>query len=113
MHRYKSLGIAFSALLTLALLGGCQNMMKSDATMAAPQKAIVVTGGQGGATAIFIPSSDGEHVIMLSTTGAKECAQCEADALKYFKTGELVAKCSACGAIRTAVTAAPDSHAHN
>ena len=99
--------------LALTFATGCQMSASTGPTAAAtPQKAILVTGN--GGTEIFLPSSGPEKVVMLSTSGTvKECPQCEADAAKYFETGELVEKCSLCGATRTAFTMPPTNVGHN
>jgi ABC-type Fe3+-hydroxamate transport system substrate-binding protein len=97
--------LAIFGVLALTLFTGCQMSASAGqpAASATPQKAILVTGN--GGTEIFLPSTGPEKVVMLSTSGnAKVCPQCEADAIKYFETGELVEKCSMCGATRTAYT---------
>jgi hypothetical protein len=104
--------LAILVVLAFTLVTGCQ-MSGSAGETAAPQQAILVTGGQSGGTAIFIPSSGPDKVVMLSTSGdVKECPQCKADAEKYFETGVLVPKCSMCGATRTVLTLPPQNVGH-
>jgi ribosomal protein L37AE/L43A len=98
--------------LMMAIVGGCASTSGSAST-AMPQKAIVVTGGNSGGTAIFIPNADNTDVEMMSTTGEPMCPQCRADAIKYFQTGVLVPKCSMCGATRTPVSTYPPTFSHN
>ena len=69
---------------------------------AAPQKAVVLTTGNGTTTVLF-PASDGNGVSALASAKVEHCAQCEADAAKYFKSGEIAPTCSVCGAKRTGV----------
>jgi hypothetical protein len=96
--------LAGLGVLALVMAGGCQNSSPA-ASAPMPQKAIVVTGGNGGSVAVFEQTPDG--VMALTGPGTVMCAQCKTDAEKYFKTGELVDKCSACGATRTPVTLVP------
>jgi len=105
MHRVRiGYGIV-SILLVLSLSVGCKSGGEpSSSTMTSPQKAIVISGGNGGGTRIFFPSQDGKSMETLSTEGTAECAQCRADAEHYFLTGEMAPKCSMCGATRTPVT---------
>jgi len=107
MHRVRiGYGIV-SILLVLSLGVGCKSggePSSSGTTMTSPQKAIVISGGNGGGTRIFFPSQDGKSMETLSTEGTAECAQCRADAEHYFLTGEMAPKCSMCGATRTPVT---------
>ena len=108
--------LATIGVLALTLFTGCQMSASAGqpAVSATPQKAVVATGN--GGTVIFLPSTGPEKVVMLSTSGgAKVCPQCEADAIKYFETGELTEKCSMCGATRTAYsyTPPPTNVGHN
>ena len=105
--------LAILGVLALTLVTGCQVSGSAGETAATPQRAILVTGGQSGATEIFLPSSGPDKVVMLSTSGdVKECPQCKADAEKYFETGVLVPKCSLCGATRTALILPPTDVGH-
>ena len=92
------------ALSALTVATGCSGMGGSaPAASMGPTKAIVATTGQGS-TVVYVPTSDGSGVQMLSSTGGVEkCPDCEAAALKYFQTGQLERKCPRCGAIRTPV----------
>jgi len=108
--------ICLSALVALIVLSGlgCQssNTPPSQAT-ASPQRAIILTGGNGGGTVVYLPSSDVANPIMLSTSGEAECPECKAAAVKYFTTGVLEPKCARCGATRTVVTGTPPNLGHN
>lgn len=99
--RFSSISVATLALLFVA---GCQNSTSpAPQAMATPQRAVVVSGGNGGnTTVVFLPSSDPANPVMLSTAGVEECPECKAAAIKYFQTGVLDPKCSRTGAIRTA-----------
>jgi ABC-type Fe3+-hydroxamate transport system substrate-binding protein len=108
--------LAIFGVLALTLFTGCQMSASAGhpTASATPQKAVVATGN--GGTVIFLPSTGPEKVVMLSTSGnTKMCPQCEADAIKYFETGELTEKCSMCGAMRTgySYTAPPTDVGHN
>jgi hypothetical protein len=96
--------------LLIATIGvGCQSSSSPSGELLVPtQRALVISGGQGGSTVVYIPTADNSNVQMLSTSGtAPICAQCRADAIKYFQTGVLVPKCAVCGAIRTPVNYVP------
>ena len=99
----------FIGLLIAAIGAGCQNSSKLSGELLVPtQRALVISGGQGGSTVVYIPTADNSDVQMLSTSGAAAiCAQCRADAIKYFQTGVLVPKCAVCGALRTPVNYVP------
>ncbi len=105
---------ALTTILCVCLLTviGCQSSGSAPApTAAAPAKAVVVTTNQGSTT-VFVPSADGKHAEVLSSTGGPVCADCKAAAERYFLTGELTGKCPITGATRTAVTSIPTS-GHN
>jgi ribosomal protein L37AE/L43A len=105
--------LAILGVLALTFVTGCQMSGSAGTTAATPQQAILISGGQSGATAIYLPSSGPDKVVMLSTSGdVKECPQCKADAEKYFETGVLVPKCSMCGATRTVLTLPPTNVGH-
>jgi hypothetical protein len=99
------------------LVGGCQSSSTpsaSDAPPATPQRAIVVTGGNAGATTVFLPSSDPENPLMMSTSaGMTECPECKAAAIKYFETGVLDPKCSRTGATRCVLVPPTPYIGHN
>jgi hypothetical protein len=99
-----------TAMVGLLAVAGCKSSESSMSSAPMVDKAVVVTSGNG-TTTIYIPAAGG-GVEMLSTSGAKECPTCKADAEKYFLTGQLVAKCPDCGATRTAVLA-PTITGHN
>jgi hypothetical protein len=108
---------ALVAALVFSLLTGCQTAPKStamDSPGAMPTKALLVTGN-GGSTVVFIPGDKPGEVAVLASSDMPVCAQCNADAVKYFQTGELIPVCSVCGAKRTplSVQSAVTSHAHN
>jgi hypothetical protein len=81
---------------------------------AAPTRAVLITGN-GGAVTVLIPGEKPGEVAVLASGEMTACAQCQADAAKYFATGELTEKCSVCGAKRIPLTAPSlaASHAHN
>ena len=105
----RTRSVLFIGLLIAAIGAGCQNSSKPSGELLVPtQRALVISGGQGGTTVIYIPTADNTDVQMLSTSStAAICAQCRADAIRYFQTGVLVPKCAACGAIRTPVSYVP------
>ncbi len=100
--------VSFAALAILGLLvaAGCQTTPGGQQTTSlSPQtQAVVVTGGNGGSTAVYIASTDPNMPVLLSSAGADECPDCRAAAINYFKTGVLEAKCPRCGATRTVTT---------
>jgi len=112
---FRSLLPLVGALLLSLAVGCTTSKPAADAPSMVPTKAIVITGGNGGATAVIIPGDKPGEVAVLASGDMKACAQCKADAIKYFQTGELVAKCPVCGATRTPLSsvAIEDSHAHN
>jgi hypothetical protein len=114
MSRYV---VALVGLLLFSLVTGCSSGSKPalDAPGPLPTKALLVSGGNGGAAVVFIPGDKPGEVAMLASGDMPACTQCAADAAKYFTTGELVAKCPVCGATRTPLSApaAVSSHAHN
>lgn len=94
---------------------GCQNSPPSQSatTGAAPDRAVVVTAGNGGATTVFLPSTDRNSPVILGSSDMAVCPECKAAAIKYFQTGVLDPKCSRTGATRTAATsAAGQEHIH-
>jgi len=113
MARYA---FALVAALLLTFVTGCQTGAKpaGDMASAMPTKALLVTGN-GGNTVVFIPGDKPGEVAVLASSDMPVCAQCNADAVKYFQTGELIPVCSVCGAKRTplSVPSAVTSHAHN
>src|SRR5689334_968814 len=102
------------AALLLMIGNACQNMAASAPDVRHPVRAIVISGGNGGSTTVYVEDAP-DHVEMLSSPGAKVCAQCRTDAMAYFKTGLLEPKCSECGGMRTPViwTATPPTSGHN
>jgi hypothetical protein len=103
-------------MLMFSFVTGCQSSSKTamDTASPTPTKALLVTGN-GGSYAVFIPGEKPGEVAVLASGDMTACAQCKADAIKYFTTGELVEKCSVCGAKRMPLIS-PDavaSHAHN
>jgi hypothetical protein len=108
--------IFISTLIPLiALIGlGCQSAnTPASQAMTTPQRAIVVSGGNGGSTVVFLQSGDPAHPAMLSTSGGTVCPECKAAAIKYFETGVLEQKCSLCGATRTVAMGVPPNYGHN
>ena len=109
MSSPRSRSVFFLGLLIAALGAGCQNSSNPSGELLVPtQRALVISGGNGGSTVVYIPTADNSGVEMLSTSRAAPiCAQCRADAIKYFQTGVLVPKCPVCGATRTPVNYVP------
>ena len=102
----------------LALVGivgiGCQNSTApASHAMASPDRAVVVSGGNGGSTTVFLMSDDPSNPVVLCTSGDPVCPECKAAAIKYFKTGILDAKCSRTGATRSVATGVPPNYGHN
>ena len=86
-------------LLLMAI--GCQTSGSAPtASVITPQKAVLITAGNG-TTTVLIPSSDGTGVARLAgDSSGGVCKQCEEDAAAYFKSGVISAKCPVCGATR-------------
>lgn len=105
LMRRMSLGmVALLALFVVGCQGGSSGGGSSSSAM--PGKAVVAMNGHGGSTTVYIPSTNGSGVQMLSSEpSATECAQCRQDASEYFKSGHLESVCSVCGAHRSAVIA--------
>jgi hypothetical protein len=104
------------AALMVGLIAGCQSSGTSaSAPMAESQRAVVVSGGNGGGTAVFLPSSDPNNPTVLCDVNTPVCPECKAAAIKYFQTGVLEPKCSRTGAIRKAVLipTEPSNGAHD
>jgi hypothetical protein len=110
------IALALVASLLLSVVTGCQTSKPAaETTSSLPSKALLVSGGNGGGVEIFIPGDKPGEVAVLASGDMPVCAQCNADAVKYFQTGELVAKCPVCGATRTPLSspASINSHSHN
>jgi hypothetical protein len=109
--------LALVGAMFLSLVSGCQTAPKTamDTASPMPSRALLVSGGNSGGMAVFIPGDKPGEVAILASSDTPACAQCNADAVKYFQTGELVAKCPVCGATRTPLSspASISSHAHN
>ena len=106
----------FSAFLaSIAVIGiGCQSSTTpAPQATASPGRAVIVSGGNGGSTTVFLPSNDPANPVMLSTSGEPVCPECRAAAIKYFTTGVLDPKCSHTGATRTAATGFLSNHGVN
>ena len=95
--------VAIAAFALLFSVGCSTPPPAQSAAMASPDRAVVISGN-GGSTTVFIPTSDPDKPMMLSSTGAEMCPECKAAAVKYFQTGVLDPKCSKCGGIRTATS---------
>lgn len=102
MSLKRSLLRAVPLVLLIAAVG-CQTggSAPAEASAPAPQKAVVITTGQG-TTAVYIPSTNNAGVELLAADkqAATACKQCEEDVKNYFKTGVISAKCPVCGATR-------------
>jgi hypothetical protein len=108
--RLFSVAIASMALLTII---GCQSSMsQAPQSMAAPQHAILISGGNSSSTIVYIPSSDPNNPVMLCSSGTEECPECKAAAIKYFQTGVLEPKCSRTGATRTIIVPSTPNVGH-
>jgi hypothetical protein len=108
--------VSISALLALvSIVGlGCQSSTAPAApVIAAPQRAVIISGANSGGTTVFLPSDDLQNPTMLCS-GTAACLECKAAAIEYFTTGVLDPKCSRTGATRTAVTInVPINGGHN
>jgi hypothetical protein len=105
-----------SSLLALLAIGGlgCQSSTNpAPQAMSSAQRAVIVTGGNGGSTTVFLPSGDPANPVMLSASGGAVCPECKAAAIKYFQTGVLDPKCARTGATRTAAMGIPPIYGHN
>ena len=92
---------AIPALAAAIFIAGCQaNSGPAPSASAPATKALVATTGNG-TTTVFIPVAGTHYVSALSSSPAPACPDCEAAAVKYFETGELVAVCPTCHATRT------------
>lgn len=110
----KRVGLIAIGLVVMLNVLACQSMQSGEtAAIPSGQKAVLITGGNGGGTVIFLPSGDSNQVMMLSDGKTPMCADCKAAAIKYFQTGELEAKCPTCGAMRQAFTLPPTGIGHN
>jgi hypothetical protein len=106
---------SLSAAVALSLLAmiGCQDSAPRSASLpATPQQAIMIRGNDGTTVAFFLPSDDPNKPRALVGAGSEVCPECEAAAVKYFKTGVLDPKCSRTGAIRSVVTFTPPTTGH-
>jgi hypothetical protein len=111
--RIKSAFVVVVTMLLL-MLAACESIKSGSAQQdSGPQRAVFVSGGNGGGTTIYLPSTDGKSVVMLSDGNGHMCPDCEAAAKKYFDTGLLEPKCPTCGATRTAFTLPSSSIGHN
>ncbi len=106
------IAVALCLMLGLAALTGCQGSMSMGNSSEMPKTAVVISGGQSGGTVVFLPTSDPEKPMMLSTAGVDMCPDCKAAAIKYFQTGVLEPKCAKCGATRTLTTAISTNVGH-
>lgn len=90
-------------LATMLLAVGCQSGGSPAAsTSTAPQRAVLITTGNGMST-VYIPSSEGSGGVerLAGDKEAPVCKQCQEDAEAYFKGGPLSPTCPVCGASRS------------
>src|SRR4051812_26684714 len=100
MSAYRAaLSFVGASLLALTVVG-CQS--SPPATVAAPQKAVLISSGQG-TTTVYVPAANG-GVATLASNKVEKCPDCEKDVAEYFKSGHLAATCATCGATRTVLT---------
>ena len=105
--------VALLALMA-GLIFGCANMSSGNASQSTgPLKAVMVGGGNGGGTTIYLPSDDGKDVVTLSDGKGPTCQDCRVAAMKYFQTGQLEAKCPTCGGTRTVFALPSSGQGHN
>jgi hypothetical protein len=111
--RTNRISIVLAAALAFAF-AGCQSLQPAGTSQTlAARKAVVITGGNGGGTTIYLPSDDGKDVVLLSDGKSAACPDCKNDAIKYFQAGKLEPKCSSCGATRSVLTQPQSSPGHN
>jgi hypothetical protein len=114
MHRMRSLFLPAVLPLIAIVNVGCQSStLPASPAVTSPQRAIFVSGGNGGSTVVFLPSNDAANPVMLCESGATVCPECKAAAIKYFTAGVLDPKCSRTGATRAVLTGAPPNYGHN
>src|SRR3984957_7682206 len=111
----RSVLLPIVALMSLFAFGCQSSTSQMSQTMTTPQKAIVVTGGNGATATVFLPSSDPTNPVVLCAPGDAVCPECKAAAIKYFQTGVLDPKCSPTGPTGTAAAGVPPypSSGHN
>jgi hypothetical protein len=99
--------------LSLVAIAGCQNSTPPASSAAMPsQQAILIRGNGGTTVAVFVPTDDPDKPMALLGPGVEPCPECQAAAVKYFKTGVLDPKCSRTGATRSLVTMTPSITGH-
>lgn len=109
----NSLYFVASAALALLFGLGCQSAAPMTAqSMAMPQRAIVVSGGNTGSYTVFLPSVEPNNPVMFCSAGTEMCPECKAAAIKYFQTGVLDPRCSRTGATRWAVVSVDQTVGH-
>jgi len=92
----------------------CQSSPTSvSAPVSKSQKAVFISGGNGGGYTVFVPGDTPGQVVTLSDGKSPACADCKAAAMKYFETGVLEPKCPTCGATRSAFTLRDFGTNHN
>jgi hypothetical protein len=107
------------AALSLFAMAGCESSTTPTATTlptasipTTSQQAIMVRGNSGTTVAFFLPSDNPDKPMALMGPGVEVCPECEAAAIKYFKTGVLDPECSRTGATRTLVGFTPTTTGH-
>ena len=104
MSSTRILKLCIPVLLLMAAIGCHGSNTTSPTAMATPQKAVLITTGNG-TSYVVLPTTEGSGVERLAADGtpAPSCKQCEDDALAYFRTGVISPKCPICGASRIPV----------
>jgi hypothetical protein len=101
------------AALSLLAFAGCQSSTPPAPSAAMPsQQAIFIRGNGGTTVAVFVPTDDPDKPMALLGPGVEPCPECQAAAVKYYKTGVLDPKCSRTGATRSLVTMTPSTTGH-
>jgi hypothetical protein len=101
------------ALIAMSIAGCQSSTPQASRTMDSPGRAIVVSGGNGRSTTVFLPSDVPATPVAYSAPGEAVCPECEAAAAKYFTTGVLDPTCSRTGATRTVIAGPPQHYGHN
>ena len=90
-------------LMLLAAAAGCHGSGAASTSMATPQKAVLITTGNG-TSYVVLPTTDNSGVQRLAADApGPVCKQCEEDSLAYFRNGVISPKCPVCGASRIPV----------
>jgi hypothetical protein len=100
----KPLNFSIGVAMALVFMAGCEPSHDTSASappvQPVPTRALVISGGNAGSIALYLPSSDPDNPLVCATAGAKECPECRAAAVKYLQTGGLDPVCTRTGAVR-------------